>query len=544
MAYAYRQQTRFCPVIQTASVRFPQKIQSNVGCPAVNGCSLGAVTNVNIDSNAVVTLSSSYIMKGMDCFQFTVSNVICNGTYTFRSMSTSSYPTGASSSGQLCTVAVSPVVDTYICSTQQVVWTSIVPSAPFGVTTTTSNITWRAPITPENYGFPTITSYTFSNIGWILAPPALPPSTRIFSGLAISSNGQYQLAKQYTEGNSELCSTFMSTDYGTSWGPIADMPPIVERGGGIAVSATGQYMTTGYYDSTRIWPALNPQMVVYRSSNYGQTWNTSTYTPFNNVPVEIRGVCMSSNGQYQYFMNGLSTLGTSVDYGLNWTTQEVPFSFGTCVATSADGEYILAGSYTGAISSRSRGSPGSWLGIPAVSGLTSTVTGVAISPNGSYALISTRASDGGFGPANVYASSNANALTPTWTAITPSKITPVTGFGGCAISQLGQLQSVTDFAGNIYYSSNYGVDWVKTSLTVSTYINSLVVSSDARYSVISSYNVGRSLYTLTTQPKTVSISSIQINGTQLTLSLTNGGTNNTQIYASNMAGRSPWSRPG
>jgi hypothetical protein len=43
-----------------------------------------------------------------------------------------------------------------------VTWTSIVPSAPFGVTTTTSNISWNIPITPENYGFPTITSYTIS----------------------------------------------------------------------------------------------------------------------------------------------------------------------------------------------------------------------------------------------------------------------------------------------------------------------------------------------------------------------------------------------
>jgi hypothetical protein len=102
-------------------------------------------------------------MKGMDCFQFTVSNVICNSSYTFRSMSnTTSYPTGALANAQLCTVSVSPVVDTYICSTQQVVCTSIIPSAPFGVTTTPSNISWNTPITPENYGFPTITSYTIS----------------------------------------------------------------------------------------------------------------------------------------------------------------------------------------------------------------------------------------------------------------------------------------------------------------------------------------------------------------------------------------------
>ena len=162
MAQAYLWQQRFAPPAQTASTRFPKKIQFNPKCPAVNGCALGAVTNVSIDSNAIVTLSSSYVMKGLDSFKFSVSNVICNGTYMFHSMNSSNYPTSALNFGELCTVQISPIIDGYVCSTFNLACTSIIPSAPFGVRTTTSNITWHTPITPENYGVSTITSYTLS----------------------------------------------------------------------------------------------------------------------------------------------------------------------------------------------------------------------------------------------------------------------------------------------------------------------------------------------------------------------------------------------
>ena len=163
MAYAYRQQTRFCPTIETASVRFPKKIQFNPKCPTVNKCGLGAVTNVSIDANAVVSLTSTYKMEGTDCFQFTVSNVLSNTSYTIRMKETSSnYAIAADAFGDLCTVSVSPIINEYACSTCNLLYTSLPPSAPFGVKTTTSNVSWTAPILPENYGFPTITSYTLS----------------------------------------------------------------------------------------------------------------------------------------------------------------------------------------------------------------------------------------------------------------------------------------------------------------------------------------------------------------------------------------------
>lgn len=177
MAYAYRQQTRFCPTIETASVRFPKKIQYASGCPlpypqsmargakncpAPDGCALGAMTEVSIDSNAVVTLTSTYNMLGTDCFQFKVSNLITNTSYSFRMKPASNYSTGAGAFGGLCAISVSPIINENVCSTCNLIYTSLLPSPPFNVNTTTNNVTWNAPIIPENYGAQTILSYTLS----------------------------------------------------------------------------------------------------------------------------------------------------------------------------------------------------------------------------------------------------------------------------------------------------------------------------------------------------------------------------------------------
>ena len=109
----------------------------------------------------------------------------------------------------------------------------------------------------------------------------------------------------------------------------------------------------------------------------------------------------------------------------------------------------------------------------------------------------------------------------------------------------GQFQAVGDFAGNVYYSSNYGVDWANNSLPYSGYISSLAISSNAKYTLLTTYNAGSSLYTFdTTRITTISASNVQTNGAQISLSLANIGSKNVQIYATNMAGSSPWSRPG
>jgi len=178
MAAAYNWSNRFCPTVQTGSVRFPKKIQYPSGCPlpyplslgkgvkncpAPDGCSLGAITNVNIDEYAVVLFDSTYKFQGTDRYRFDVSNVITGLSYTFSAVNTY-YPVMgmAGEANALYTVAVSPVVNENICTTCNLVYTNIIPSAPFGVNTTSSNISWNAPTLPENYGLSTVLTYTLS----------------------------------------------------------------------------------------------------------------------------------------------------------------------------------------------------------------------------------------------------------------------------------------------------------------------------------------------------------------------------------------------
>jgi hypothetical protein len=189
---AYRQQTRFCPTIETASVRFPKKIQFNPKCPAVNKCGLGSMTAVSIDRSAVVTLTSTYRMEGTDRFRFSVSNVLSNTTYTIEMKeSSSNYTTAADLFGDLCIVSVSPIINEYACSTCNLLYTSLPPSAPYNVKTTLSNVSWNAPILPENYGFPTILSYSLSGgSSYLVSNPNLTFVSNQVSLSLVSAPGQ------------------------------------------------------------------------------------------------------------------------------------------------------------------------------------------------------------------------------------------------------------------------------------------------------------------------------------------------------------------
>lgn len=512
MAYAYRQQTRFCPVIKTGSVRFPQKIQSNVGCPAANGCSLGAVTNVNIDSNAVVTLSSSYIMKGMDCFQFTVSNVICNSTYTFRSMSTTSYPTGASASGQLSVVSVSPVVDTYICSTCNVTWTSIVPSAPFGVRTTTSNISWNTPITPENYGFPTITSFTIIGV-YEFGPNTASPADG-WKDSAMSATGQYQTAiseNSYT--------VYRSSNYGRSWTYVDGL----ERIGCIAMSADGQYQTVA--DNFR----------VYYSQDYGSNWTNPGGGVVNFD--QLSSIAISATGQYQTAVGGNGQIFLSSTYGSEWydSTLTTTYSDIKSIAMSGDGRYQTAtandGNQTTMLVSKQFGYNWEQIG----SFQTGAQNPVAVSSTGQYQTA------GGRGL--FYVSSNYGS---NWSYRYPP--IPSTDIYGLAMSADGQYQIAIDGFYQTFISSNAGTSWVGlTDYVPPPRFLKVAVSSDGTtYQTFASTEIGTYLWSK--QPiipqYSVTNPNLTLSGNIWNLSLASSGEKNTQISATNMAGTGPFSRPG
>ena len=133
MAQAYNWSKRFCPTVETGSVLFPKKIRYPSGCPvpypwslgkggkncpAPIGCALGAITNVQINASAVVTLSSTYVFQGTDRFEFTVSNVNTGASYTFSTANAFNMIMGMGGEVNAnYSVTVSPIINDVRCAT-------------------------------------------------------------------------------------------------------------------------------------------------------------------------------------------------------------------------------------------------------------------------------------------------------------------------------------------------------------------------------------------------------------------------------------------
>ena len=133
MAQAYNWSKRFCPTVETGSVLFPKKIRYPSGCPvpypwslgkggkncpAPIGCALGAITNVQINASAVVTLSSTYVFQGTDRFEFTVSNVNTGASYTFSTANAFNMIMGMGGEVNAnYSVTVSPIINDVRCVT-------------------------------------------------------------------------------------------------------------------------------------------------------------------------------------------------------------------------------------------------------------------------------------------------------------------------------------------------------------------------------------------------------------------------------------------
>ena len=512
MAYAYRQQTRFCPTIQTASVRFPKKIEYRPGCPAPNGCALGAVTNVTIDSNAIVRLDSTYKMKGADCFQIGVSNVINSNVYSFKMMGTLSneYLTCINlSEDALCVVSVSPIINSYICTTCNVNYTNIVPSAPFGVRTTTSNIKWNSPIIPENYGLATITSYTISGI-YLFGRIPSSPSNNTWSSVALSETGQFQ-AVSSLEGY-----VYTSSNYGNVWSSNSTGGVPLNS---VALSADGVYQI-----------AVGSNIPPYSSSNSGNTW---TYMSTFPDVIDGRSIALSSNGQYQTIGTSFGDIYSSSNFGQSWTSVQYVVEPIVSIAMSPGGLYQrVFGSNINIYTSENGGTNWSYSNYPDPH---SPFTSAAISANGDYQTIV-----GGYYMFTSF--DRGSTWNPTFTPAYPNPLS----FQKVAMSANGQYQIAVDSSSGLMFTTSNAWD---------TY-SSQTMAGNPRWKSIAISSDGTSYQTaLDINNKIIwnnrALSNIPITNPNLTfvsnqysLSLTVQYTQTTQIGATNMAGTGAYSRPG
>jgi Tyrosine-protein kinase ephrin type A/B receptor-like len=148
-----------------------------------------------------------------------------------------------------------------------------------------------------------------------------------WSGLAISSNGQYQ-----TLTSSTLGFIYRSNDTGRSFSLVG----VRDRWGVVAVSGTGQYQAAAHQFCLN-WVGGCQSGYIYRSTDYGLTWAPVAFAYYWNQ------LSIDSSGKYQVacaYADHSGAVILSSNYGSTWTG-----------ITPAGGQYWVsaAGSHNGYI---------------------------------------------------------------------------------------------------------------------------------------------------------------------------------------------------
>jgi photosystem II stability/assembly factor-like uncharacterized protein len=104
----------------------------------------------------------------------------------------------------------------------------------------------------------------------------------LFSQIKSSTSGKYQLANSTIFTNPDTGYLFLSSDYGSTWNPIMNIPNNNSNShwSSISVSNSGQLMTA--------LAAVAFQIVIcFQSQDYGKTWNILNNLPLNTLPLCI-----------------------------------------------------------------------------------------------------------------------------------------------------------------------------------------------------------------------------------------------------------------
>lgn len=218
----------------------------------------------------------------------------------------------------------------------------------------------------------------------------------------------------------EFGSIYISSDYGLTWINTYDIGNALTNC--ISMSHSGEYQT-----------ACNGEKI-YISSDYGSTW-TETYT-ITNTDIFV---CLSLSGRYQTIISQGDALYRSVNFGISWTRYDNENS----------------DIYNSIISFPS--------------------AGISMSYDGRYQTLVCE---------NIYRSTDYGG---TW--ITTNVITDANGYWddhnwyGIDMSSDGKFQAAIEVIGEIYLSSDYGLNWIKIDQPIVTDImwQAISISASGQY---------------------------------------------------------------
>ena len=302
----------------------------------------------------------------------------------------------------------------------------------------------------------TVNLSNFSN-NWVLTYD----TTYSWTSLAVSSSGQYQIACNANNSDSEGVS--YSSDYGVNWSNIT-MPTSAEWKY-IAMSSTGQYQTVSSSGTS-----------VYNSTTFGLSWSLNT----TSFAYTCKSISISASGMYQSLCtnnsSGSGYIYTSNDYGVTWTrittsTLNKPWS---SISISKSGQYqsacyeIYEGSYGYIYISNNFGN--TWRILSTV-GTYKNWKVICISDSGQYQT----ANDASY----IWAS---NDYGNTWTNNTDTNTSNYTGCTSLSMSSSGQYQvGCSSSNSDIIYSTDYGNTWNYIDSITSDYFASVSISAYGQY---------------------------------------------------------------
>lgn len=298
-----------------------------------------------------------------------------------------------------------------------------------------------------------------TNFGNTFLPAAIPLRTL---DLDSSADGKYQTAAVMNVGSTGLI--YVSKDYGRTWSSRPGAG--VRSWSRVAMSYDGKYQTAtvGIFSTG----------FIYTSNDFGETW-----TQRESIRDWGGGVAMTGDGKVQIAagstsLNNPRQLFISNDFGETWTQiPNSPIDDFRYIAMSSDGRVITAlGSNVLASQiyvSRDYGI--SWTAVgPALNWRS-----IGMSEDGKYqtATALTFTHQGA-----IY---NSNNYGQTWNNVTPS----VQSFRGVRVSSDGKNQVATAFNDRVYFSEDYGFNWIAKGDTRQW--DAITASSDLKYITLSDY---------------------------------------------------------
>ena len=235
-----------------------------------------------------------------------------------------------------------------------------------------------------------------------------------------------------------------STDFGNTFTEIP----------GTTLTFPTYWRAIAITNSAAVQTALAHGSTIYRSSDYGSTWNTTAAvdvvgiltTEFSSVVSPTfawKSIAMSADAKYQTgVVSGSGQIYVNSNYGREaWTAVDSARNWAS-VAMSADGRYQSAVVTSGAIYYNSTFGTGTWTAVTSPTGL--TWTGIAVSSaDGKYQTAVAS------GPENIRVNSNFGV--GTWVSKEVAR-----NWSGVAISSTGRYQTAIHNNGFIYIDASFG----------------------------------------------------------------------------------------